>query len=205
MTETPTLEQIIDVLDNDKEYAVFLIGEGSYEGSFRVDRTIGSHLRHDHYLFDVFQSAEIYPTRAEADEEQHTAAEEAILHRIEHAVKESYYRQDPESGMKNKSFRVARVSDDGHYLRGEVGGENLSRDLKQLIRTSRTLTVMEVGSPADRLFSETLQSSGRVRLHNGEVHLSEMSDEEKVRYKLGDEYKSDPLDSVDNVVEHHPE
>ncbi len=50
MTDTPTLEQIIDVLDNEREYAVFLTGDGPYEGSYRVDRRLGSDVKHNHQL-----------------------------------------------------------------------------------------------------------------------------------------------------------
>ena len=78
MTDTPTLEQIIDVLDNDREYAVFLTGDGPYEGSYRIDRSLGSDVKHNHQLFEAYHAAEIYPTESNASEDQHKAALELM-------------------------------------------------------------------------------------------------------------------------------
>lgn len=204
--ETPTLEQIIDVLDNAALYTLFFTGEGQYEGSFRVDRATGSEVKHSHYLFETYHQAEIYPNDMSGDSEQQKAGETVIVHRIEHALKESYHRVAGERGMKDRKFVVTRVTDDGRYLGGELDGEVLSRDLKELLRTSRTLTVIERGSSAERLYRETLGGSGRVKLHPGDVHLSEMSAEEKERYDLQEIEDEDPAgDVTENVLEHHPE
>jgi hypothetical protein len=204
MTEAPTLEQIIDVLDDSRQYIAFLVGDDQYSGSFRIDRSPGSEIKHHHFLFEAYHTAEIYPLADDGDEEQQRAALGSTLHRVEHAIKEHYYRRLGDRGMKNGTFLVIRVSDDGEYLRGLLDGETLSRDLKTLISGSRTLTIIEKGSRADHLFGQTLSGSGRVRLHPGECHLSEMTDEEREQYLLGDS-EADDDELVDNLVEHHPD
>ncbi|MBD3292980.1 MAG: hypothetical protein GF393_08660 [Armatimonadia bacterium] len=206
MDTAHTHEQIISVLDDEREYMLFMTGEDQLTGSFRIDHSLGSEIKHNHYLFDAYHTAEIYPIGPSDDPEQRKAAIGAILHRIEHAIKEHYYRTAGDKGIKCRSFLLTRISDEGEYLRGEVDGEAVSRDLKTLIGASRTLTLIEKDSRADRSFRSALGSQGRVRLHPGEIHMSEMSPEEQERYLIGEaETEGNFEDSEDNYVEHHPE
>ncbi len=206
MAEHATFQDLLDCLDDQTFYTLFLTGHGAYEGSFRVDRRRGSDVKHGHLLFDAYRSAEIYPEPPEAETEQRRAAEAAIPHRIEHAIKERYHQLYGPEGLKARSFEVMRVTGDGRYLHEVMGGEDLSRELKTLIRQSRTLTVMEKGSRAEHLLRATLASTGNVRLHEEELTFTDLSPEEKELYAIEDSEEDDDLAAdEDNAIAHHPE
>ncbi len=206
MPRHTTFQGLLDCLDDRTFYTLFLTGHGAYEGSFRVDRRRGSDVKHGHLLFDAYRSAEIYPEPPEADTEQRRAAEAAIPHRIEHAIKERYHQLHGPDGLRGRFFEVMRVTGDGRDVHEEMSGEDLSRELKMLIRQSRTLTIMEKGSRAEHLLRATLAGTGNVRLHEEELTFSDLSPEEKELYAIeeaGDD--EDVVDAADNGVAHHPE
>ncbi len=201
-----TFQDLLDCLDDQTFYTLFLTGHGAYEGSFRIDRRRGSDVKHGHLLFDAYRSAEIYPEPPEGEAELRRAAEAAIPHRIEHAIKERYHQLHGPQGLKARSFEVMRVTGDGRYLHQDMGGEDLSRELKKLIRQSRTLTIMEKGSRAEHLLRATLASTGNVRLHEEELTFSDLSPEEKELYAIEDSQEDDDLAAEeDNAIAHHPE
>jgi hypothetical protein len=201
-----TFQDLLGCLDDQAFYTLFLMGHGAYEGSFRIDRRRGSDVKHGHLLFDAYRSAEIYPEPPEGETEQRRASEAAIPHRIEHAIKERYHRLHGAEGLKARSFEVMRVTGDGRYVHEDMGGEDLSRGLKELIRHSRTLTIMEKGSRAEHLLRATLASTGNVRLHEEELTFTDLSPEEKELYEIEDPGEDDDLAAEEeNGIVHHPE
>lgn len=208
MSSQRTFQDLLGRLDDHSAYTLFLTGHGAYEGSYRVDRCRGSDVKHSHHLFESYRSAEIYPEPPETEAAQRRAAEAAIPHRIEHSIKEQYHRMHGDQGLRARSFEVMRVTTDGRYLHEDLGGEQLSAELKRLIRDSRTLTVVEKGSRAEHLLRATLASTGNVRLHPEELHFSDLSPAEKEFYEIEgcDEDEDEDVAVVEeNVAGHHPE
>ena len=206
MEATSSLEDIINRLEDRAKYTLFLIGKGRQEGCFRIDNTYGSEIKQHHLIFACYDKAEIYHNIYESQTKLHKAMEEIILHKIEHAIKESYYNREElkKNGMKGvPEFHIFRITDEGIYLKGEVSGELLSRDLKELMRNSKTITILEKGNRADKLLQEIMQGTGRVRIHRSGIYFSELSSKDKTKYKIGDDYKTDPYESENNVIEHH--
>jgi hypothetical protein len=203
-----SLEAAISSLDDHQEYTLFLIGTGRHCGSFRIDRTTGSQIKHLHLIFEFYNRAEIYHNEYDPPTEMHALVEKTVVHKIEHAIKESYYELPggADAGMK-KGFRfdILRIDIQGRYSRQEYSGEQLSQELKELIAGSKTLTIIERGSPSDILLQKTLESPGKLKIHRGDKYFSELSPEERARYRIGDDYKTDPFSSPENVLEHHPD
>jgi hypothetical protein len=201
-----SLEAAISSLDDQEEYTFFLIGTGRHGGSFRIDRTSGSQIKHLHLIFEFYNQAEIYHNEYPPDSEMHTLIEKTVIHKIEHAIKESYYELPgcAEEGMKRGfRFEILRIDNRGRYSRQEYSGERLSKELKELIGSSKTLTVIERGSRSDVLLQKTMDSPGKLKIHRGDKYISELSPEERAHYRIGDDYKTDPYSSPENVLEHH--
>jgi hypothetical protein len=208
MADQRTFQELLGCLDDHSAYTIFLTGQRAYEGSFRIDRCLGSEVKHSHHLFESYRDAEIYPEPPEGDSAQKRAAEATISHKIEHAIKERYRLIVGEAGLKARSFEVMRVTSDGRYVHEDIEGERLSDELKRLIHASRTLTLVEKGSRADHLLHATLASTGNVRLHPEELHFSDLSPEEKELYEIEASDAEDEEDLTtleENVAGHHPE
>ncbi len=200
------LAAAIEGLEDGVEYIVFLKGKHRYAGCFRIDKAEGFELRNYNPVFEFYDDIEIYPNRFEAGTREHAVAENTTVQKIEHIIKESYYqRQGREAkGMKESmDFWLLRTTNDGHHVREEISGARLSKMLVVLMKTSKTLTIVEERSSADRLLQEMMQGTGRLRIHRGDRHFSELSPEEKERYQIEDDYAVDPLEFEENVVEHH--
>jgi hypothetical protein len=203
-----SLEAAVSSLDDQQEYTLFLVGTGRHGGSFRIDRTTGSQIKHLHLIFEYYNRAEIYHNEYEPRTEMHSLVEKTVVHKIEHAIKESYYGLPGcgEAGMKQGfRFDVLRIDCQGRYSKEEYSGERLSKELKELIGESKTLTIIERGSRSDLLLQKTLESPGKLKIHRGDKYFSELSPEERARYRIGDDYKTDPFSSPENVLEHHPD
>ena len=201
-----SLEAAIGSLDDHQEYTLFLIGTGRHGGSFRIDRTTGSQIKHLHLIFEYYTRAEIYHNEYESASEMHSLVEKTVVHKIEHAIKESYYdlpRAETEGMKRGFSFDVLRIDNQGRYSKQEYSGKHLSKELKELISSSRTLTIVERGSRSDMILQKTLDSPGKLKIHRGDKYFSELSPEERARYRIGDDYKTDPFSSQENVLEHH--
>jgi len=201
-----SLEAVIGSLDDHQLYILFLVGTGRHGGSFRIDRTTGSQIKHLHLIFDYYNRAEIYHNEYEPQTEMHSLVEKTVVHKIEHAIKECYYELpgSSEKGMKQGfNFDVLRIDGRGRYSKEEYSGQRLSKELKVLIATSKTLTIIERGSRSDMLLQKTLESPGKLKIHRGDKYFSELSPEERARYRIGDDYKTDPYSSPENVLEHH--
>jgi hypothetical protein len=181
-----TFQEQLAFLDDRAAYTLFLTGTGAYEGSYRIDHCSGSEIKHNHHLFGSYRRAEIYPEPPEAEVEQRRAAEAAIPHRIEHAIKERYHELYGDAGLRGHGFEVMRVTLDGRYRHQEIDGAALSQGLKELVRSSRTLTIVEKGSRAEHLLQATLASSGEVRIHPEELSFSDLTPDEKVMYAIGE-------------------
>ena len=206
MAGLTSLEEIVSKLDDNTTYTLFLTGKGNYEGCFRVDKALGSEIKHNHIAFEAFKIVEIYQNEFSAGNKENRINESVIVNKIEHSIKERYYRRRELKGRGLKSdlhFAVSRITKSGRHLREETSGRKLSQDLKGLMINSRTLTIVEKKSNADKLLQEITKNQGRIKLHNGDTLFSELSTEERAKYKIGDDYKIDPFESADNVIEHH--
>ncbi|MBA7528168.1 hypothetical protein ES705_20351 [subsurface metagenome] len=206
MAVITSLEEIVSKLDDNTTYTLFLTGKGDYEGCFRIDKALGSEIKHNHLAFEAFEIAEIYQNEFYAGNKENRIDESVIVNKIEHSIKERYYRRRELKGRGLKSdlhFVVSRITGSGRYLREETSGRQLSQDLKGLMINSRTLTIVEKKSNADNLLQEITDNQGRIKIHEGDKLFSELSAEEKAKYKIGDDYKIDPFESANNVIEHH--
>lgn len=206
MAVITSLEEIISRLDDNTTYTLFLTGKGDCEGCFRIDKALGSEIKHNHIAFEAFEIAEIYQNEFYAGYKENRINESVIVNKIEHSIKERYYRRRDLKGQGLKSdlhFVVSRITRSGRHLREETSGRQLSQDLKGLMINSRTLTIVEKKSNADKLLQKITKNQGRIELHNGDKLFSELSIEERAKYKIGDDYKIDPFESADNVIEHH--
>jgi hypothetical protein len=181
---TTTYQEQLAFLDDHGAYTLFLTGTGAYEGSYRIDRCTGSDIKHNHHLLGSFRKAEIYPEPPLTEVEQSRAAEAAIPHRIEHSIKERYHEIYGDAGLKGLVFEVMRVTVDGRYQQREVDGAVLSHGLKDLVRTSRTLTIVQKGSRAEHLLLATLASTGEIRIHPDELSFSDLTPGEKAMYAI---------------------
>ena len=184
-----TVEEAVRLLDDGTEYVLLLKGSRDYAGSVRIDRRNGSEIKHNHFIFDSFPDAEIYPAGGDAV---------VSLPIVEHLIRDLIAK------WSNRFF-LLRTTSEGAHKEGYVDSETLTRDLETLIRTSTTITIIEAGSQAEHTMKATLSGSGRIRVHRGELHISDLSPEEKAQYRVGDDNKTDPFSSPENVVEHHPD
>lgn len=199
MAVITSLEEIVSKLDDNTTYTLFLTGKGDYEGCFRIDKALGSEIKHNHLTFEAFEIVEIYQKENRIDES-------VIVNKIEHSIKERYYRRRELKGRGLKSdlhFIVSRITRSGRYLKEETSGRQLSQDLKGLMINSRTLTIVEKKSNAHNMLQEITDNQGRIKLHKGNKLFSELSTKERAKYKIGDDYKIDPFESANNVIEHH--
>ena len=201
-----SLEEIVKKLDDVTTYTLFLTGKGDYEGCFRIDKALGSEIKHNHFAFEAFDGAEIYQNEFYAGNKENRIDESVIVNKIEHSVKEKYYQRRELKGRGLKSdlhFVVSRITVAGRYLREEINGRKLSQDLKGLMIDSRTLTIVEKKSNAHHMLQEITNNQGMIKIHKGDKLFSELSVEERAKYKIGDDYKIDPFESENNVIEHH--
>ncbi len=206
MTVITSMEEILGKLDDNITYTLFLTGKGDYEGCFRIDKALGSEIKHNHLAFEAFEIAEIYQNEFFAGNKENRIDESVIVNRIEHSIKERYYQRRDLKGRGLKSdlhFVVSRITRAGRYLREEISGSRLSQDFNDLIISSRTLTIIEKKSNAHHMLLGITNNQGRIKLHKGEKLFSELSAEERAKYQIGDDYKIDPFESADNVIEHH--
>jgi len=206
MAVITSLEKIVSKLADKTTYTLFLTGKGDYEGCFRIDKALGSEIKHNHFAFEAFEIVEIYQNEFYAGNKENRIDDSVIVNKIEHSIKERYYRRRKLKGRGLKSdlhFTVSRITGSGRYLREETSGRQLSHDLKDLIINSRTLTIVEKKSNADKLLQEITKNQGRIKIHEGNKLFSELSTEERAKHKIGDDYKIDPFTSADNVIEHH--
>jgi len=206
MAVIKSLEEIVSKLDDNTTYTLFLTGKGDYEGCFRIDKALGSEIKHNHLVFEAFEIAEIYQNEFYASNKANRIDESVIINKIEHSIKERYYRRRELEGRGLKSdlhFFVSRITRSGRYLREETSGRQLSEDLKSLMINSSTLTIVEKRSNADKLLRKITKNQGRIKVHKGDKLFSELNTEERAKYKIGDDYKIDPFESANNVIEHH--
>lgn len=193
------MEEIVKNLDDNTTYTLFLTGKGDYEGCFRIDKALGSEIKHNHFAFEAFDGAEIYQKENRIDES-------VIVNKIEHSIKERYYQRRELKGRGLKSdlhFVVSRITRSGRYLREEIRGRKLSQDLKGLMIDSRTLTIVEKKSNAHHMLQEITNKQGKIKIHKEDKLFSELSAQDRAKYKIGDDYKIDPFESANNVIEHH--
>ena len=198
----------ISALKDETRYTIFLIGNGPYEGVYRVDNTTGAEIKHNHLIFEVYDQAEIYQNSYSPGSNLYRAAENTILHKIEHAIKEIYYRREglEQLGLKGDiNFHILRTTADGHYLESQLSGKRLSKKMKMLMHDSKTITFLEKDSRAERVLLKTIRSDGKVKIHTEETYFSDLTPEEQAKYQIGDDYKTDPFASQNNVIEHHQE
>ncbi len=201
-----SLKHIINRLEDNKKYTIFLTGKGQCDGSFRIDNACGSEIKQNHLIIEFYDRAEVYQNEYKSDLELHETSTNTIIHKIEHAIKECYYKREglKQIGMKGGiDFHIQRVNGNGEYSRMEVSGEILSKELNELIRNSKILTILEKGSNADKMLQKILHSKGKLKVHKGDKYFSDLTPEERARYRIGDDYKIDPFSSPDNVTEHH--
>jgi len=206
MAVIASLEEILSKLNDNITYTLFLTGKGEYEGSFRIDKALGSEIKHNHFAFEAFEIAEIYQNEFYAGNKANRIDESVIVNKIEHSIKERYYqRLDLKArGLKsNLHFIISRITISGRYLREETSGRQLSQGLKDLMINSRTLTIVEKKSNAHHMLLGITNNQGRIKIHKGDKLFSELSAEERAKYKIGDDYKIDPFESANNVIEHH--
>lgn len=199
------LTEIIGALNDYEEYIVFFASRGKYRGSFRVERSSGSEIKKKSFLFDFFDHVEIFPNSFESEPEIHDNAELTTFRRIEYLIEDSYTQLREEECETDLGFIILRTTPKGVFIEQKISGRALVRNLIELMKDSKTLTIVETKSGAEKLLNETLKSSGRIRLHKGERHISELSPEERSQYLLDDDEKSDTAESDENINEHHPE
>ena len=60
MAVITSLAEIVSKLDDNTTYTLFLTGKGDYEGCFRIDKALGSEIKHNHLTFEAFEIVEIY-------------------------------------------------------------------------------------------------------------------------------------------------
>jgi len=201
-------ENSIAALKDETRYTIFLIGSGPYEGVYRVDNTNGAEIKHNHLIFEIYDQTEIYQNSYAPGSDLYRAAENTILHKIEHAIKEIYYRREghEQLGLKGDiNFHILRTTSDGRYLESQLSGKKLSKKMKVLMHDSKTITFLEKNSRAERVLLKTIRSKGKVKIHTEETYFSELTPEEQAKYQIGDDYKTDPFASQNNVIEHHQE
>ena len=201
-----SLAVTIDGLDDATEYIFFLVGRGRFKGCFRIDLSDGAEIKRNRLILEFYDDAEIYANPYEPGTQEHEIAEQTTIRKIEHAIKESYYLRQghADNGMKDGlEFALLRTMRDGHHEDHEVSGEQLSRTLSELLRTSKTLTIVEKTSGADKLLRELSVHTGELRVHRGEIHFSELSAEEKELYRIEEDDAIDPAELEENFIEHH--
>ncbi len=201
-----SLSEVIETLEDGRSYTVFFGGAGRHAGSFRVDNATGAQIKHLHMIFDFYTHVEIYPKTYEPGTGMYELMEAKTAHALERRIKDSYHgpSQGEPGEMKTvERFLVTRIDKEGRYSRQRLSGAELSGRLAELIRGSRTLTLIEEDSPAWDLFRQAVRRRGELKIHLREIHFSEITAAERVRYRIADDYKADPFESVDNVIEHH--
>jgi len=174
----------IEALCNEKEYLILTIGKEEFEGSLILKKDSGENIKKDNHIIENLDNI-IYPIQKENDS--------IIKYKISDFIEHQHYKN-----MKEQDFFLYGKDKEGNEFQDNIKGNLLCKTLTDLLDNKKELTIVSKNSHSYSFF-EPLKKIPRQK---GTIYFSEMSDLQKAKFCLDNDYKTDPFNSEQNVYEH---